>query len=71
MIELLFSLFQIEVVQDSQEKRNSDHSPGLNNNLDILKKYYFFFNLHSYVHHFIGDSGSVPSAHVFRIMFSK
>nr|XP_048313666.1 proto-oncogene DBL isoform X2 [Myodes glareolus] len=32
-------LSQIEVIQDSQEKRNSDHSPGLNNNLDILKNH--------------------------------
>ncbi|KAH0520164.1 Proto-oncogene DBL [Microtus ochrogaster] len=39
MIELLFSLFQIEVVKDSQEKRNSDHSPRLDNNLDILKNH--------------------------------
>lgn len=71
VIELLFSLFQIEVIQDSQEKKNSDHSPGLDNNLDILKKYYFFFNLRSYVHHFIGDSGSVPSAHVFELCFQN
>lgn len=71
MIELLFSFFQIEVVKDSQEKRNSDHSPRLDNNLDILKKYYFFINLRSYVHLFTGDSGSVSKAHVFRIMFSK
>ncbi|XP_075813538.1 proto-oncogene DBL isoform X4 [Microtus pennsylvanicus] len=29
----------IEVVTDSQEKKNSDHSPRLDNNLDILKNH--------------------------------
>ncbi|XP_013205926.1 proto-oncogene DBL isoform X4 [Microtus ochrogaster] len=32
-------LSKIEVVKDSQEKRNSDHSPRLDNNLDILKNH--------------------------------
>ncbi|XP_075813551.1 proto-oncogene DBL isoform X16 [Microtus pennsylvanicus] len=32
-------LSKIEVVTDSQEKKNSDHSPRLDNNLDILKNH--------------------------------
>ncbi|XP_057615197.1 proto-oncogene DBL isoform X1 [Chionomys nivalis] len=32
-------LSKIEAVKDSQEKRNSDHSPRLDNNLDILKNH--------------------------------
>ncbi|XP_041910301.1 proto-oncogene DBL [Arvicola amphibius] len=32
-------LSKIEVVKDSQEKRNSDHSPRLDNSLDILKNH--------------------------------
>lgn len=59
MIELLFLLFQIEVVKESQEKMNSDQSPVLENSLDILKKYSFFFNLLSYISLSTGGSGSV------------
>jgi hypothetical protein len=66
MIELLFSLFQVEAVEDSQEK-NSDQSPKLDNSLDILKKYSFLFNLHSYMYLTTGGSGSVYKAHVIRV----
>lgn len=45
-IELLFSLFQVEVIHDSQEK-NFDQPPKSDSSLDILKKYSFFFN---YIH---------------------